>query len=68
MEISLSYWEALLRYIAALLLIPAGLFSDLGLIGVPLGLGDLSIGLIDMIGLPNELGVSHSALLWDHIE
>jgi len=62
---SLVYWEALLRYIAAILLIPAGIFSDIGLIAVPMGLGDLAIGLIYMIGLPKELGLSHSALLYD---
>jgi len=62
------YWESLLRYIAALVLIPAGLFSDLGLITVPLGLGDLAIGLVYMFGLPKELGVSHRALLTDAID
>ena len=61
------YWESLLRYIAALLLIAAGLFGDLGLIAVPLGLGDLLIGLVYTIGLPKELGVSHQALLFDKI-
>jgi len=62
---SLVYWESLLRYIAALLVIPAGLFGDLGLIAVPLGLGDLAIGLVYMFGLPKELNLSHSALLCD---
>jgi hypothetical protein len=62
---SLVYWESLLRYFAALLLIPAGLFGDLGLIAVPLGLGDLAIGLTYMFGLPRELGASHQALLYD---
>jgi hypothetical protein len=38
---SLVYWESLLRYAAELLLIPVGLFGDLGLIALPLGLGDL---------------------------
>jgi hypothetical protein len=61
------YWESLLRYIAALLLVPAGLFGDLGLIAVPLGLGDLAIGLVYMFGLPKELGVSHRTLLCDAI-
>jgi hypothetical protein len=62
---SFVYWEALLRYLAALLLIPAGLFGDLGLIAVPLGLGDLAIGLVYMFGLPRDLGMSHRALLLD---
>ena len=35
---SLVYWELFLRYIAALLVIPAGLFGDLGMIAVPNGL------------------------------
>ena len=65
---SLVYWEALLRYVAALLLIPAGLFSDIGLIAVPMGLGDLAIGLVYMFGLPKELGISHHALLCDRLE
>jgi len=64
---SLVYWESLLRYIAALLLIPAGLFDDLGLIAVPLGLTDLVIGLVYMVGLPKELAVSHQALLYDRL-
>lgn len=64
---SLVYWEALLRYVAALLLIPAGLFGDLGLVTVPLGLGDLCIGLVYMFGLPKDLGLTHRALLWDRL-
>jgi hypothetical protein len=62
---SFVYGESILRYIAALLLIPAGLFGDLVLIAVPLGLGDLAIGLVYMFGLPRELGLSRSALLYD---
>jgi len=61
------YWESILRYIAALLLIPAGLFGDLGLIAVPLGLVDLVIGLVYLFGLPKELGVSHADLLLDRL-
>lgn len=64
---SLVYWESLLRYVAALVLVPAGLFGDLGLIAVPLGLGDLAIGLVYMFGLPKEFGVSHRALLCDQL-
>ncbi|MDO9163785.1 MAG: hypothetical protein Q8N35_16285 [Methylococcaceae bacterium] len=62
------YWESLLRYAAALVLIPAGLFGDLGLIVVPLGLGDLAIGLVYMMGLPKELALSHRALLFDRVD
>jgi hypothetical protein len=57
-----------LRYLGALLLVPAGFFGDLGLIGVPLGLGDLTIELVYMFGLPKELGVSHHALLSDRLD
>lgn len=63
---SLVYWESLLRYVAAALLIPAGLFGDIGSIAALLGLGDLAIGLIYMFGLTKELGASHRALLFDH--
>lgn len=62
---SLVYWEALLRYAAALILIPAGLFGDIGTIAALLGLGDLAIGLIYMFGLPRECGRSHADLLRD---
>jgi hypothetical protein len=65
---SIVYWESLLRYVAAILLIPAGLFGDLGLIAAPLGLGDLAIGLVYMFGLPKELGASHRALFCDRLE
>lgn len=65
---SLVYWEALLRYVAALVLIPAGLFGDIGGLAVLLGLGDLAIGLVYMFGLPQELGVNHRALLADRID
>lgn len=65
---SLVYWESLLRYVAALLLIPAGLFDDIGLIAVPLGLGDLAIGLVYMFGLPKELQLSHCALFCDRLD
>jgi hypothetical protein len=65
---SFVYWESLLRYAAALLLVPAGLFGDLGLIAVPLGLTDLAIGLVYMIGLPKELDVPHRSLFWDRLD
>jgi glycosyltransferase involved in cell wall biosynthesis len=37
-----------------LLRIPADFFGDLGLIAVPLGLGDLTMGLVYMFGLPKN--------------
>lgn len=65
---ALVYWEALLRYVAAIVLIPAGLFGDIGWLAALLGLGDLAIGLVYMFGLPMELGVSHRALLADRVD
>ena len=57
---SLVYWESFLRYSTALLVIPAGLFGDLGLLAVPMGLVDIIIGLVYMFGLTKELRVSHA--------
>jgi len=65
---SLVYWESLLRYVAALLFIPAGLFDGIGLIAVPLGLGDLAIGLVYIFGLPKGLQLSHCALFCDRLD
>ncbi len=64
---ALVYWESLLRYFAAIVLVPAGLFGDIGFIAALLGLGDLAIGVAYMFGLPKELGVSHQALLFDRV-
>jgi hypothetical protein len=64
---SFVYWESLLRYVAALLLIPAGLFGDIGIVAALLGLGDLLIGLVYMFGLPRELGRAHADLLLDRV-
>lgn len=61
-----AYWEILLRYAAAILVIPAGLFGDIGLIAAVMGLGDLAIGLVYMFGLAKDLGVLHYALLSGH--
>jgi len=64
---ALVYWEALLRFVAALILIPAGVFGDVGLIAAILGLGDLLIGLVYVFGLTKELGRSHEDLLLDRL-
>jgi len=64
---TLVYWEALLRFVAALILIPAGLFGEIGLIAAVLGLGDLAIGLVYVFGLTRELGASHEDLLLDRL-
>lgn len=62
---ALVYWESLLRYVAAIVLIPTGLFGDIGLATALLGLGDLAIGLGYAFGLTRELGRTHRALLFD---
>lgn len=62
---SFVYWEAFLRYSTALLVIPAGLFGDIGLVAAPMGVVDSIIGLIYTFGLTKELGVSHRVLFWD---
>jgi hypothetical protein len=62
---ALVYWESLLRYVAAIVLVPAGLFGDIGLAAALLGLGDLAIGLVYAFGLTKELGRSHQELLLD---
>lgn len=61
----LVYWESLLRYVAAIVLIPAGLFGDVGFPATLLGLGDLVIGLVYAFGLVKEFGRSHQELLFD---
>lgn len=64
---SLVYWEALLRFVAALILFPAGIFGDVGIVAALLGLGDLLIGLVYIFGLTKELGASHGDLLFDRL-
>jgi hypothetical protein len=64
---TLVYWEALLRFVAALILIPAGVFGDIGWIAAILGLGDLLIGLVYVFGLTKSLNCSHEDLLFDRL-
>jgi len=64
---TLVYWEALLRFVAALILVPAGLFGDIGGIAAILGLGDFLIGLVYVFGLTKALGRSHEDLLFDRL-
>ena len=64
---SFVYWEALLRFATAALIVPQGLFGDVGRIAVPLGLADLGVGLVYLIGIPRALGVAPYALLWDQL-
>ena len=60
----LVYWEAL-RATSQRSCSSRGLFGDIGMIAALLGLGDLAIGLVYAFGLTKELGVSHTALLFD---
>lgn len=62
---SIIYWEAILRFAAALLLIPAGLFGEAGLIAAVLGAGDAFIGYVYAFGLVRTLQVTHGQLLLD---
>jgi hypothetical protein len=59
----LIYWEGILRWIAALLLIPYGFFGHMGTMAGILGVGDFLIGAVYLFGLPQTLGRSHAALL-----
>lgn len=57
------FWEGILRWIAALLLIPYGFFGHLGFMAGVLGLGDFLIGLVFLFILPEVTGKSRGKLL-----
>jgi len=57
----------MLRFAAALILIPAGLFGDVGVIAAVLGGGDALIGYVYAFGLVRVLQVSHGRLLLDRV-
>ena len=59
------YWEGLLRLTAFFLFTGFGFFGDLGTIMGILGIGDLVIGLVYLIGLPKALHASPTDLLFD---
>ena len=64
---SFVYWEGLLRYAAAALLLTIGP----GVIGWPawfIGITDLAWGLTYTYGLPRALGTTHKKLLFDDID
>ncbi len=50
------FWEGILRWVAAALLIPYGFFGHLGLTAGVLGMGDFLIGLVYLIVLPRVVG------------
>ena len=60
----LVFWEALLRFAAFIVVVPYGLFGDIGIMAVVLGLGDLAIGLGYLYGLVRCLGFTNTDLFW----
>ncbi len=57
------FWEGILRWIAAALLIPYGFFGHLGTMAGVLGLGDFLIGLVYLFVLPGVIGKRPTELL-----
>ncbi len=64
---AIVYWEAMLRFAAAVILIPAGLLGDAGVIAAVLGGGDALIGYVYAFGLVNTFQVTHGQLLMDRL-
>ena len=62
---SIVCWEGILRIVAFLLLAGYGFFGGLGISMALVGIVDLIIGLIYLIGLPKSLGVRVGQLLLD---
>jgi len=60
---SLIYYEALVRFVAGFVIIPAGLFGDSGFIFAILGVIDAFIGAIFVAGVTRGLGFTHEELL-----
>jgi len=61
------YWEGLLRLVAFLLFSGFGFFGGLGTIMGILGIVDLFIGIVYLMGLPKALHVSPKELLFDQV-
>lgn len=57
------FWEGILRWIAAALLVPYGFFGHMGFMAGVLGLGDFTIGLVFLLILPDVIGKSRGQLL-----
>jgi len=64
---SLVYWEGILRIAGFFLFSGFGFFGDLGILSGVLGIIDLLIGLVYLIGLPKTLNTSAANLLLDRI-
>lgn len=58
----LIFWEGILRWMAAALLIPYGFFGHLGTMAGVIGAGDLIIGFVFLLVLPKAVGKSASDL------
>ena len=57
------FWEGILRWMAAAVLVPYGFFGHLGLLTGVMGIGDFLIGFVFLILLPKSLGKRTSELL-----
>jgi hypothetical protein len=64
---SIVYWEGILRIVLALLLVGYGFFGGIGVAMAIVGIVDLLIGLVYVIGLPQSLQVKHAELLADNL-
>jgi hypothetical protein len=60
---SIVYWEGILRILAGIILIPAGLFGSLGIFAGIVGIIDVIWALIYFFGLTGKFKVSHMDLL-----
>ena len=61
----LIYWEGILRLVGFLLMAGFGLFGGLGLAVTLLGVVDLGIGMVYIIGLPKALNTTPMNILLD---
>ena len=64
---SLVYWEGILRVACFFLFSGFGFFGDLGILSGVLGIVDLLIGLVYLIGLPKTLNTTAANLLLDRV-
>jgi hypothetical protein len=64
---SLVYWEGILRIAGFVLFAGFGFFGDLGVLSGVLGIIDLLIGLVYLIGLPKTLHTTAVDLLLDRV-
>jgi len=59
------YWEGILRIVGFLLLGGFGFLTDLGVMIGVMGIIDLAIGIVYLVGLPRALNKTHMDLLLD---